>query len=88
MREHLHAHWKSSGKKPAALTKHGECPEGFEPLMDAFHRLSRQRRRSMGAEPLSHTEIEAFQRLEGLAMRPWQIQAIEQIDAYWRNTLT
>nr|WP_325345342.1 hypothetical protein [Xylophilus sp.] len=56
--------------------------------MDAFHRLSRQRRRSMGAEPLSHTEIEAFQRLEGLTMRPWQIQAIEQIDAYWRTTLT
>lgn len=84
VRQHLLAHWKSSGRKPKALTDHGECPAGFEDLMETFQRLSRQRPRSMGAEPITHTQIAAFQQLEGVSLRPWQVQAIEQLDAFWR----
>ena len=76
--------WKASGKKPAALTKHGSCPAGFEGLLGTFHRLSRQRSRAMGPEPISHADIDAFQRLEGIPLRPWQVQVIEQLDALWR----
>lgn len=52
--------------------------------MDAFLRLSRQRPLSMGIDPITHADIDAFQRLEGVRLRPWQVQAIEQIDAFWR----
>jgi len=83
-RQILTKHWKATGKKPRQLTDHGECPEGFDSLMDTFYRLCRQRPRAMGMDPISHTEIDAFQRLEGLSLRPWQVQAIEQIDAFWR----
>nr|WP_279588205.1 hypothetical protein [Luteibacter anthropi] len=38
----------------------------------------------MGAEPISHADIDAFQRLEGIPLRPWQVQVIEQLDALWR----
>lgn len=67
-----------------ALTAHGACPEGFGFLVDVFRRLSRQRCRSTGVDPITLGDIDAFQRLEGVSLRPWQVQAIEQIDVLWR----
>jgi hypothetical protein len=43
------------------------------------------RRQSSGFGPmkLSWSEIDAFNRLSGLVLRPWEIEVIEALDGAW-----
>jgi hypothetical protein len=37
----------STGKRPAPLDAHGTCPDGFEPVWQAFGKLSARRQCGM-----------------------------------------
>jgi len=45
------------------------------------YRLTLPRERFTSAQD---TQIAAFQQLEGVSLRPWQVLVIEQLDAFWR----
>jgi hypothetical protein len=59
-------------------------PPALAYLWQAFLRLA-SRRQSSGFGPmkLGWSEIEAFNRLSGLALRPWEIEVIEALDDRW-----
>lgn len=75
--------WKATGKRPPKLTEHGECPEGFGPVWQAFGKLSARRQYGMGPLSISYADMDAFQRLYGITLHPWQVEAIEAVDRLW-----
>jgi hypothetical protein len=37
----------------------------------------------MAVQPISYSDMDAFQRLHGVKLAPWQVEAIELVDALW-----
>lgn len=56
-------------------------PTGGEYLWRAFHRLSLRRgSNGFGANALSWPDVDAFVRLSGVRLEPWEIEIIEHLD--------
>ncbi|WP_244448547.1 hypothetical protein [Bosea sp. LC85] len=50
-------------------------------LWNAFRRLSDRRGMGLsGSAPLTWPEIDAFSRLSGLHLAPWEIEIVEELD--------
>lgn len=59
-------------------------PEGADYLWRAFQRLSgRRTNNGFGQNPLTWQEIDAFVRLSGVALAPWEIEVIERLDGLY-----
>lgn len=57
-----------------------EWPRYGRPLWDVFRRLSRPAAMS-GVLPITCQEIDAFQRLYGVTLTPWELDLIAAFDA-------
>lgn len=83
MRWHLEKVAAATKRRPKELDAHGVCPSGFDAVWDAFLKLSRRRQCGMGPQPISYVDMDAFQRLHGITLAPWQVEAIELADGLW-----
>lgn len=62
------------------------CPPAAAYLWQAFVRLHGRRGSSgMGVDPITWSDLDAFTRLSGLRLTPWEIEAIEELDDLWRT---
>lgn len=53
-------------------------------MLPVWRRLSARRPYEQGvALPIRHSEIEAFCRLSGTRLRPWEVEVIEILDTAW-----
>lgn len=50
----------------------------------AFGRLSARRGSGFGISPIGFADIEAFTRLTGARLSPWEVRLIEQLDDLFR----
>lgn len=81
MLEHLAAVWERTGSEPARLRDAPELPLVMEPLWADFLQLHNTRGSSgFGAARISFVDIDAWQRVTGVRLRPWQIEAIRAAD--------
>lgn len=65
---------KQEEEKPPALASEAE------PLWFVFCALHQTRASGMGVGPISFGEIESYQRLVGVKLDPWEVQAVRAID--------
>lgn len=49
-------------------------------LWRAYNRLRRRKGSGFGPGPIEWPDIDAFLRLSGFALAPWEIEVIEEID--------
>lgn len=76
----LRAHYEQAGR--SADISEIEVPEAGEHLWSWFWSLERGRACGMnGPEPLAYAEIEAWARLTGTELRPWEVDALKAMDA-------
>jgi hypothetical protein len=83
---HLLAIQERSGQTPQALLDAPVCPAGCEELWRVFSELH-SCRGSTGFGPMriTYTDIDAFQRVSGTALQPWERDAIRSADAAYLN---
>ena len=56
-------------------------PRAASALWDAFLQLSASRRTGMGAHALALIDVEAWCRLNGVRLTPWELDVLIQLDA-------
>lgn len=82
LRDHLKSQWRQTGVMPDQLAQAPQCPEGLEPLWQDFLDLHCMRGSSgFGPSRITYHDIDAMQRVRGITMPPWQVQAITAADA-------
>lgn len=59
-------------------------PMALEHVWSAFCRLSARRSCGFAANPISWSEIDAFLRLSGVRLLPFEIRLIEELDDLFR----
>jgi len=63
------------------VTKPPSIPDGGQHIWRAFREISRARGgNGFGPNPLAWTEIDAWARLTGTLLEPWEVRAIREID--------
>lgn len=76
---------------PVQRTKHEAAlicpplPDEFAYLWNAFLRLNARRSVGFAIEPITFLELDAFTRLSGLRLRPWEIAILEDLDLLFRK---
>lgn len=65
-----------------------EFPFALAYLLDWFQELQLSRTgNGFGPNPIAYQEIEAWQRLNGIELEPWEIQALKRIDLEWMTIM-
>ena len=65
-----------------------EFPMSAMYLWRVFHRIrSRKGGAGMGISPLEWPDIEAFSRLSGMRLLPWEVTMIEKMDDLWLRSM-
>lgn len=59
-------------------------PDALSHVWSAFCRLSGRRTVGMAANPITWSDIDAFVRLSGVRLAPWEIRLIEELDDLYR----
>ena len=76
-----------NSKKRAEYEAELETPDFPLPLMYLWQAFFRIRRRigsaGFGPSPIGLADIDAFNRLSGLALAPWEVAMIERLDDLW-----
>jgi hypothetical protein len=63
-------------------------PAALEYLWSVFCRLSARRGGTgFSISPISWAEIEAFTRLTGVSLAPWEVRLIEELDDMFRSSI-
>jgi hypothetical protein len=57
------------------------CPPALAYLWRAFTRLSARRPLGFGVSPITWPDLDAFVRLTGFTLAPWEVDVIEDLDA-------
>ena len=65
-----------------------ECPREVLPLWVAYTQIGRCRSGGLGAGAISLQEVESWQRLTGVTLTPWELDAIIELDAVFMRRLT
>lgn len=86
--EHLAQVWDRTGKEPERLRSAPELPVALYPLWDDFLALHRSRAVGMGTARITFADIDAWQRVTGAVLRPWQIEAIQRADDAFLNSIS
>ena len=68
----------NTGKRDPRLTI--DWPRAGRAVWDVFRRLGRPKSMD-GAEPITFQEIDAYQRVTGVRLTPWELDVIESFDA-------
>ncbi len=79
MRAHLQALARNAGRVDERLWL--ACPRGCQAIWSVFVHLGRTRPRGFGVGGISLIEIEAWQRLTGVRLTPWELDVLTEIDA-------
>ncbi|WP_424813570.1 phage tail assembly chaperone [Roseococcus sp. YIM B11640] len=58
-------------------------PEAAAYLWDWFLEMHRARGGGMGPAAITHQDIEAWGRLKGVRLAPWELEAIQALDGTW-----
>lgn len=74
--------YRNTGRADERLARSAECPRGGESVWQAFCQLGRTRARGLGAGPITFVEIEAWQRLCGVILSPWELDTLIAVDAH------
>lgn len=70
-----------TGETPQMLLDRPLCPQGCEALWQIFRELHASRGNSgFGPLRISFLEIDAFQRVTGVRLKPWEIEALRRAD--------
>lgn len=86
--EHLAAASRATGKMHSRLQAIVELPDSLDVLWDDFMDLHTSRSSTMaGPARISFTDIDAWQRVNSVALRPWQIDAIRKADREYMKSL-
>jgi hypothetical protein len=81
---HLQAAWRATGKMPQMLVDAPELPEGLQSLWAAFLELHDSRGSTgWGAARITFMDMDAWQRVTGGRLAPWQIDLIRRADNIW-----
>jgi hypothetical protein len=75
-------------EKRAALEAELETPPfpfELEHVWPAFCRLNARRQSGFSIEPIAWSDLDAFIRLTGVRLAPWEIQLIEMLDDLFRK---
>ena len=81
MRQHLETAWKVTGIMPDKLANAPVLPEGCEDTWATFVQLrSSCPSAGMGPGSISYSEFDAYQRVTGERLEPWQLDAIRAAD--------
>lgn len=87
MRAHLQQLEKSTGVRPAGLDA-AEIPYQGVMLMRWFYEMSSGRSTNgFGYMPLAFSEMEAWSRLRGVTLTPWEVQTIKSLDREYLNVM-
>lgn len=62
-------------------------PEGAHAWL-VFSRLRARTGGGMGPNPIGWADIDAFMRLTGTPLAPWEVECIEQLDQTWMRVVT
>ena len=68
-----------------ALLETPPLPPELEHVWAAFCRLHARRRSGFSAEPISWSDLDAFIRLTGARLVPFEVQLIEMLDDLFRS---
>jgi hypothetical protein len=81
MRDHLKAFEKATGKAHPRLAAAPRLPKGCEQVLADFMDLHGCRTSTgFGPAPISYLELDAWQRVNGLRLEAWEIDAIRAAD--------
>lgn len=81
---HLQAVWRATGKCPAMLADAPPIPAGTEALWRDFLALHDSRGSSgFGPMRITFNDIDAWQRVTGAKLKPWEIDLVRQADNLW-----
>lgn len=81
MLEHLQAIERQTGVTPQMLVDAPSLPEGCEELWRIFNELHACRAWPYGPQRITYADIDAFQRVSGVSLQPWERDAIRRADA-------
>lgn len=86
MIEHLRSAERQTGRTPQALRDAPPCPAGCEELWAIFNELHACRgSNGFGPVRISYVDLDAFQRVTGISLAPWEIDAIRRADRAYMN---
>lgn len=80
LRTHLQRACINTGRADPLLDEQSIAP-CVRAVWDAYLNLSATRRTGMGLAPLALTDIDAWQRLTGVRLTPWELDTLIQLDA-------
>lgn len=79
--EHLRAVEEKTGVTPKALRDAPQLPEGCEELWRVFGELHACRTSNgWGPNRITYTDVDAFQRVSGITLKGWELDAIRRAD--------
>lgn len=80
--EHLRAVEKRTGQTPQMLLDAPACPPGCEDLWETFRELHACRGNTgFGPQRITYMDVDAFQRVSGVRLQRWELEAIRRADA-------
>lgn len=81
LKEHLMAAWQRTGRQPAKLANAPAMPIGCGRLWADFLELSHCRGSTQtGAMPITFADLDAWQRVRGVRLEAWEVDAIRRAD--------
>ena len=87
--EHLRAVEERTGITPKALRDAPQCPKGCEELWRVFNELHSCRgSNGWGPNRITYGDIDAFQRVTGIRLKSWELEAIRKADRAYLNDWT
>jgi hypothetical protein len=81
--DHLLLVWEKTGHMPAKLRDAPVLPEGLTSLWRAFNELHESRGAAFGFQRITFVDMEAWQRMTGAALEPWEVELIRKADNLW-----
>lgn len=80
--DHLRAAERQTGITPQLLLEAPPCPQGCEELWSTFLELSACRgNNGFGPTRITYGDIDAFQRVTGVKLKPWELDAVRKADS-------
>jgi len=84
--DHLLAVEEKSGQTPQVLLDAPACPPGCEELWRIFGELHSCRgNNGFGPTRITYSDLDAFQRVSGIVLQPWELDAIRAADRAFLN---
>ena len=85
LRTHLESVYRQTGVLPEQLQDLTELPDCIRHVWVWFTRLSSKRVNGMAVGPIASLEIEAWCRLNAIAITPFEVHALEALDNVYMN---